>query len=92
MRPLECYQYLLIFYTLQLRIRVAVVDDQALGRGGFAMVLEHQDDIDVVAEVGTGREAIEVARSHRPDVIVPRLLFAYERGSSRLATMTSVTE
>jgi DNA-binding NarL/FixJ family response regulator len=51
-------------------IRVAVVDDQALVRGGFAMVLGHQDDIDVVAEAGTGLEAIEVARTHRPDVIL----------------------
>ncbi len=51
-------------------IRVAVVDDQALVRGGFAMVLGHQDDIEVVAEAGTGLEAIEVARTHRPDVIL----------------------
>ena len=44
-------------------IRVAVVDYQALVRGGFAMVLDHQDDIEVVAEAGTGLEAIEVART-----------------------------
>lgn len=51
-------------------IRVAVVDDQALVRGGFAMVLGHQDDIEVVAEAGDGQEAIEMAREHRPDVIL----------------------
>jgi DNA-binding NarL/FixJ family response regulator len=51
-------------------IRVAVVDDQALVRGGFAMILRVQDDIEVVAEAGTGLEAIEVARRHRPDVIL----------------------
>ncbi len=51
-------------------IRVAVVDDQTLVRGGFAMVLGHQDDIEVVAEAGTGLEAIEVARTQRPDVIL----------------------
>lgn len=51
-------------------IRVAVVDDQALVRGGFAMVLNHHDDIEVVAEAGTGVEAIAVARTHRPDVIL----------------------
>lgn len=34
------------------------------------MVLGHQDDIDVVAEAGTGLEAIEMARAHRPDVIL----------------------
>lgn len=51
-------------------LRVVVVDDQALVRGGFAMVLNHQDDIDVVAEAGTGVEAVEAARRHRPDVIL----------------------
>ena len=51
-------------------IRVVVVDDQALVRGGFAMVLRIHDDIEVVAEAGTGLEAIEVARRHRPDVIL----------------------
>ncbi len=51
-------------------IRIAVVDDQALVRGGFAMVLGHQEDMEVVAEAGTGLEAIEAARTHRPDVIL----------------------
>lgn len=51
-------------------IRVAVVDDQALVRGGFAVVLGLQDDIEVVAEAGDGAAAIEIARAHRPDVIL----------------------
>lgn len=51
-------------------IRVVVVDDQALVRRGFAMVLDHQDDIEVVAEAGDGREAVESTRRHRPDVVL----------------------
>jgi len=51
-------------------IRVAVVDDQALVRSGFCMVLNHQKDIQVVAEAGTGVEAVEAARQHRPDVVL----------------------
>lgn len=51
-------------------IRVLVVDDQALVRGGFAMVLNHAGDIEVVAEAGTGGEAVAAARTHRPDVIL----------------------
>ena len=51
-------------------IRVAVVDDQALVRGGFAAMLGLQDDIEVVAEAGDGMAAIEIARTHRPDVIL----------------------
>lgn len=53
-----------------MNVRVVVVDDQALVRGGFAMVLGHAEGIEVVAEAGTGREAIEAARVHRPDVIL----------------------
>ncbi|MFW2334934.1 response regulator [Ilumatobacter sp.] len=51
-------------------IRVAVADDQALVRRGFAMVLGHQPDIEVVAEAGNGREAIDATLEHRPDVVL----------------------
>jgi DNA-binding NarL/FixJ family response regulator len=51
-------------------IRVAVVDDQALVRSGFSMVLGYQSDIEVVAEAGNGLQAIEVTRAHRPDVVL----------------------
>ena len=51
-------------------IRVAVVDDQALVRRGLALVLNHQPDIEVVAEAGTGVEALEVTRRHRPDLVL----------------------
>jgi DNA-binding NarL/FixJ family response regulator len=51
-------------------IRLLVVDDQALVREGFAMVLDHEADLEVVGEAGTGVEAIEAARTHRPDVIL----------------------
>ena len=51
-------------------IRVAVVDDQALVRRGFAMVLGHEPDIEVVAEAGNGDEAIAAARTHSPDIIL----------------------
>lgn len=51
-------------------IRVLVVDDQALVREGFALVLDHEDDIEAVGEAGTGVAAIEAARTHRPDVIL----------------------
>jgi DNA-binding NarL/FixJ family response regulator len=51
-------------------ISVAVVDDQALVRGGFALMLGLQDDIEVVAEASDGAAAIDIARTHRPDVIL----------------------
>jgi DNA-binding NarL/FixJ family response regulator len=51
-------------------IRIVVVDDQELVREGFAMVLDHQDDLEVVGTAGTGVEAVEAARRHRPDVVL----------------------
>ncbi len=51
-------------------IRVAIADDQALVRRGFAMILDHQPDIEIVAEAGTGVEAIDATRRHRPDVVL----------------------
>ncbi len=51
-------------------LKVVVVDDQALVRRGFAMVLGYQDDIDVVDEAGTGLEAIAAVKKHSPDVVL----------------------
>ena len=51
-------------------VRVVVVDDQALVRGGFAMVLNHQADIDVVGEAADGAEALTVVAAERPDVVL----------------------
>jgi DNA-binding NarL/FixJ family response regulator len=49
-------------------IRVLVADDQELIRAGFRAILETQPDIRVVAEAGTGAEAVEAARRTTPDV------------------------
>ncbi|MFF5936991.1 response regulator [Streptomyces sp. NPDC012508] len=49
-------------------IRVVVADDQELVRSGFAMILDVQPDIEVVAEAGDGAEAVEAVRHHSPDV------------------------
>ncbi|MFE2164805.1 response regulator [Streptomyces sp. NPDC059447] len=49
-------------------IRVVVADDQELVRSGFAMILDVQDDIEVVAEVGDGAAAVEAVGRYSPDV------------------------
>lgn len=51
-------------------IRMVVADDQELVRVGFAMILDAQADIEVVAEAGNGFEAVAAAREHRPDVVL----------------------
>ncbi|MFN8110920.1 MAG: response regulator transcription factor [Thermoleophilia bacterium] len=50
--------------------RVLVADDQALVRVGLRGILETADDLEVVAEAGTGREAVDLARRHMPDVVL----------------------
>jgi DNA-binding NarL/FixJ family response regulator len=51
-------------------IRVLVADDQALVRGGFRLILDLQEDIEVIGECSDGREAIEQARALQPDVVL----------------------
>ncbi|QNP65570.1 response regulator transcription factor [Streptomyces genisteinicus] len=49
-------------------LRVVVADDQELVRSGFAMILDAQPGIEVVAEAGDGAEAVAAVRRHAPDV------------------------
>jgi DNA-binding NarL/FixJ family response regulator len=51
-------------------IRVLLADDQALIRAGFRVLLEAADDIQVVGEAVNGDEAVALAKSERPDVIL----------------------
>jgi DNA-binding NarL/FixJ family response regulator len=51
-------------------IRVLLVDDQALVRGGFRSILEGQDDIEVIGEAADGIEAVEQALQLKPDVVL----------------------
>lgn len=49
-------------------IRVMLADDEALIRAGIRLVLQHADDIEIVAEADDGRNAVELARRHHVDV------------------------
>jgi DNA-binding NarL/FixJ family response regulator len=51
-------------------IRVLVADDQSMVRAGFRMLLGGEDDIDVVAEAGDGREAVDKAARFEPNVVL----------------------
>jgi DNA-binding NarL/FixJ family response regulator len=51
-------------------IRVLVADDQALVRGSFRLLVDTAPDLEVIGEAATGAEAVEIAASARPNVLL----------------------
>jgi len=51
-------------------IRVFLLDDHALVRVGYRMILQHEVDIEVVGEAGNGEEAMPLIRKLKPDVVI----------------------
>ncbi|MFJ9073682.1 response regulator [Streptomyces sp. NPDC102278] len=72
-------------------IRVVVADDQELVRSGFAMILDVQDDIEVVAEVGDGAAAVTAVRDLRPDVALLDVRMPVRDGIEACRTITAET-
>ena len=51
-------------------VRVLLVDDHALVRAGMRSLLKDISDVEVVAETGNGREAVELAKQHQPHIVL----------------------
>jgi DNA-binding NarL/FixJ family response regulator len=51
-------------------IRILVADDQPLIRAGIAMMLRAEPDFEVIAEASDGQHALQLARAHRPDLVL----------------------
>jgi len=51
-------------------IRTLVVDDHTLVRAGLIRLLESEEDIEVVGQTGSGREAVQLCREKKPDIVV----------------------
>src|SRR3990172_10023903 len=56
--------------SLNSPVRVLLADDHAVLRSGLRLLLSTQDDFEVVGEAGSGIEALELAASQQPDLIL----------------------
>ncbi len=52
------------------RISVLIADDQSLVRRGLVAIIDMEDDMTVIGEAGDGREAVELWRKLRPDIVL----------------------
>lgn len=70
-------------------IGVMIVDDHPVYRDGLAAVLASQNDLRLVAEAGTGEEAVALFRAHRPDVTLMDLSMPGMGGTRAIESIVS---
>lgn len=70
-------------------IRILVADDHQIVRKGLVMLLESEPDMEVVAEVGNGRDAVRVAKDLKPDVVVMDIVMPDMGGIEASSRITS---
>jgi DNA-binding NarL/FixJ family response regulator len=68
-------------------IRVLTADDHPIVRDGLNAVINDQPDMEVVAEAANGKEAVELARQHRPDVMLIDLRMPQMNGLEAVHTI-----
>ncbi|MGE0041002.1 MAG: response regulator [Vicinamibacterales bacterium] len=68
-------------------IRILLVDDHTLVRAGLRALLETIEDVTVVAEAGTGQDAVALAASHRPDIVLMDISMPGVSGLDAAATI-----
>ena len=72
-------------------IRVVIADDQELVRTGFRMIVGSQPDMEVAGEAGDGRQAIELVRRERPDVILMDIRMPHVDGIEATRQVAAIT-
>jgi DNA-binding NarL/FixJ family response regulator len=70
-------------------IRLLIVDDHPVVQDGLAAMITKQADLQVVGEAATGQEAIDLYRTHRPDVTLMDLRLPDMSGIDAIATIRS---
>ncbi len=71
-------------------IRVVLADDHPVVRAGIGQIVTADGDIDVVAEAANGREAVDVTRRERPDVVLMDLRMPVLDGVGAIAELADV--
>ncbi|MGH1977884.1 response regulator [Rothia sp. L_38] len=69
-------------------LKVLLADDQDMVRSGFALILSMEDDIEVVGQARNGKEALELAASVRPDVVLMDVQMPVMDGITATAALT----
>ncbi len=72
------------------KIRVLVVEDQAVVREGIVAILSFQPDIEVVGQAGDGLEAVQLAQATQPDVILLDLVMPRQDGLTTIPKLKEV--
>jgi DNA-binding NarL/FixJ family response regulator len=70
-------------------IRVMAVDDHPLLRDGISALIGNQTDMELVAEASSGREALELFRTHRPDITLMDLQMPEMSGIDAISAIRS---
>ena len=74
------------------KIRVIIADDHPIVRDGLRKLLSLEDDIEIVAEAGDGRQVIDLVMSHDPDVVVLDLRMPQLDGLSALQAIQAANK
>ena len=70
-------------------IRVGIADDQPMIRNGFRLQVQHAPDLELVGEASTGEQAVALARTQRPDVLLMDIRMPDRDGIAATAEITS---
>jgi DNA-binding NarL/FixJ family response regulator len=73
-------------------VRVLLLDDEELIRGGIRMILESDPDIEVVAEAADGSDVLTLVAAHRPDVVLTDIQMPGVDGLEVTARVAALTE
>lgn len=78
--------------TTSPQIRVLIADDHQLVRQGLRTFLELHPDVSVVGEASDGLTAVDLARQHRPDIVLMDLVMPRLDGAEAIRQITALAE